>query len=63
MFQGRDLADVSFSLLTPGLDEILIEAGGGDQVIVIDAIGTNGTIEFYDFDDQTLTRAEVETLL
>ncbi|MEM8697814.1 MAG: cadherin-like domain-containing protein, partial [Pseudomonadota bacterium] len=61
-FVGRNFADVSFSLLQPGLDEVLIEAGS-DQVIVVDAIGSNGAIEFYVFDDLLLTRDEMETLL
>ncbi|MEL6476150.1 MAG: tandem-95 repeat protein [Pseudomonadota bacterium] len=61
-FVGRNFSDVSFSLLQPGLDDVLIEAGS-DQIIVVDAIGGNGSIEFYLFDDLLLTRDEMETLL
>ncbi|MEM7505327.1 MAG: Ig-like domain-containing protein [Pseudomonadota bacterium] len=62
-FDGFTLADASFSLLTPTQNHILVELSSGDQVTVIEGSGANGRIETYEFDDQTLTLAEVEALL
>ena len=64
-FVGRDSADATFSALTPGSDDLLIEFANGDSVLVIDGVSSsfaNG-IELFSFDDVTLTHGDVLALI
>gem|GEM_PF-2274993 len=60
---GFDLADATISQIRGGSD-LLIDFGGGDSIIVRNTLNGDAgdQIEFFDFDDQTLTITQMRAL-
>ncbi len=65
LFVGRNIADATFQALVPGSDDLLITFANGDSVIVVDGLAGSfsNNIEQFQFDDGTLTSADVLLLV